>query len=173
LQEERVCVVSIAVLQIAMRPTAHRIVPIAAMVKVIVRDTHISDKIANSQRIVPHIKEAIIKPTELLLFRLALGVFFFSLIKPSLLFGCTKTPPTMSFKVDIRSTINEYIPCGIYINAEYSFSPQIRPQVCSFHCGLHLLRGSSGISRAASLCRSCALRMLMARELRYIYHNTP
>lgn len=106
-----------------MRPTAHRIVPIAAMVKVIVRDTHISDKIANSQRIVPHIKGAIIKPTELLLFRLALGVFFFSLIKPSLLFGCTETPLTMSFKVDIRSTINEYIPCGIYINAEYFIQP--------------------------------------------------
>ncbi|VVB64489.1 Uncharacterised protein [uncultured archaeon] len=71
-----------------------------AMVIVIVPDTHISDKIANSQRIVPHIKEAIIKPAGLLLFCLALGVFFFLLINHHSFFGSTETP-AMSFKVDI------------------------------------------------------------------------
>jgi len=64
-----------------MRPTAHNRVPIVAKVMVTLRDTHISDEIANSQKIAPHTEDAI-RAIENPLICLALGVFFFSLINP-------------------------------------------------------------------------------------------
>jgi hypothetical protein len=156
-----------------MRPTAHRRVPITAMIIVIVRDTHISDKIANSQRIVPHIKEAI-EPTEILLFCLALGVLFFSLINPHSFSGVPKHPLCLPIEVDILSAINEYIVCGICVNAEYLHSAlRFGLRFAPFFVALHLLRGSTGISHVSSLYHLCALRALMRVSFDTFITNTP
>jgi hypothetical protein len=82
-----------------MKQIAHRIVPITAKIKVIVRDNHIWDKTANSQKSDPHIKDAI-GPIEKLLIRIALANLLFPLINPHLLlcYVPKQHPTTMLFK---------------------------------------------------------------------------